>query len=103
MQNAPYTFKIHPELEGAEKYVEILKDCDAEYVITRYTSPNYIEFYIKYDQQSRVYDINYEIFEDIVNHVVITATYAEMMEQFEDDIDDIIFEGGGERNQGFWV
>lgn len=91
-----YVFKIHPKLEGAEKYVEILKDCDAGYVITKYTSPNYIEFYVKYDQQSRLYDVNYEIFEDIVNHVVIAAGYAKTMEQFEDDINDIIFAGGGE-------
>lgn len=95
-----YVFKIHPKLEGAEKYVEILKDCDAQYVITKYTSPNCIEFCVGYDQQSqqsRLYDVNYEIFEDIVNHVLITATYAERMEQFEDDIEDIIFAGGGER------
>lgn len=97
-----YVFKIHPKLEGAEKYVEILKDCDAKYVITKYTSSNYIEFYVEYEQQSRMYDVNYEVFEDIANQVVITATYAKRMEQFEDDIDDIIFEGGGERNQGFW-
>lgn len=93
---AGYVFKIHPKLEGVEKYVEILKDCDAKYVITEYTSSNYIEFCAGYDQQSRMYDVNYEIFEDIVNHVVIAATYAERMEQFEDDIDDIIFAGGGE-------
>lgn len=93
---AGYVFKIHPKLEGVEKYVEILKDCDAKYVITKYTSSNHIEFCAGYDQQSRIYDVNYEIFEDIVNHVVIAATYAERMEQFEDDIDDIIFAGGGE-------
>lgn len=91
-----YVFKIHPELEGAEKYVEILEDCDAGYVITKYTSSNHIEFCVGYEQQSRMYDVNYEIFEDIVNHVVITATYAKRMEQFEDDINDIIFAGGGE-------
>lgn len=93
---AGHVFKIHPKLEGVEKYVEILEDCDAGYVITKYTSPNYIEFYVEYDQQSRLYDVNYEIFEDIVNHVVIAAGYAKTMEQFEDDIDDIIFAGGGE-------
>ena len=102
-ENEIYIFKIHPENEDAKEYAEILEACDAQYVITKYTSLNAIEFYVGYDQQSFVFcvDSDYELLEDIVNHVVITAAYADRMEQFEDDINDILFAGGEDIN--FWV
>ena len=95
--NEIYIFKIHPENEDVKEYAEILEDCDAQYVITKSTCLNAIEFYVGYDQQVKYFDVEIETLEEIVNQVVITATYAKRMEQFEDDIDDIIFEGGGER------
>lgn len=94
-----YIFRIHPELEGAEKYAEILEDCDAQYVITKSTCSNAIEFCVGYDQQVKYFDVDFEILEDIANYVVIAAGYAKRMEQFEYDIDDIIVAGGGERKR----
>lgn len=95
--NEIYIFKIHPENEDAKEYAEILEECDAQYVITESTSLNAIEFYVGYDQQAKYFDVESKMLEDIANQVVVDAAYSERLEQFKDNIDDIIFAGGGER------